>query len=153
MLTQTLWLIRPHLEYACTVWDPFLQKDIQLLEKVQKFAAKVCTKQWHWSYQELLHTVQLPSLQVRRKRIELVLLYKYISNMAYFTEHHLCNVNCTIQLVHHIAIICIILVGILANTSLPFFPNQYVCGMNYLPPFHVVTPSLLLNAVYVNILS
>ena len=28
-----LLLIRPHLEYACTVWDPFLQKYIQLLEK------------------------------------------------------------------------------------------------------------------------
>ena len=81
-----LLLIRPHLEYACTVWDPFLQKHIQLLEKVQKFAAKVCTKQWHWSYEELLHTLQLPSLQVRRKRMKLVLLYKYINNMAYFTE-------------------------------------------------------------------
>ena len=122
-----LLLIRPHLEYACTVWDPFLQKDIQLLEKVQKFAAKVCTKQWNWSYEELLHTLQLPSLQERCKRMKLVLLYKYIDNMAYFSEPPLAmlrNVKCTIQLVHHIAVICIILVGILANTSLRFFPNQ-----------------------------
>ena len=81
-----LLLIRPHLEYACTVWDPFLQKDIQLLEKVQTFAEKVCTKQWNWSYEELLHTLQLPSLQVRRKRMKLVLLYKYTNNMAYFSE-------------------------------------------------------------------
>ena len=71
-----LLLIRPRLEYACTVWDPFLQKDIQLLEEVQKFGAKVCkAKQWNWSYEELLHTLQLPSLQVRRKRMKLVLLY------------------------------------------------------------------------------
>ena len=30
--------IRPHLEYACQVWDPYLQKDIDMLESVQKFA-------------------------------------------------------------------------------------------------------------------
>ena len=30
--------IRPHLEYACQVWDPYWQKDIDMLESVQKFA-------------------------------------------------------------------------------------------------------------------
>ncbi len=37
--------IRPHLEYACKVWDPHLRKDIEALETVQKFALRVCTKQ------------------------------------------------------------------------------------------------------------
>lgn len=32
--------VRPHLEYAVPVWDPHSE----LLEKVQKFALKVCTK-------------------------------------------------------------------------------------------------------------
>ncbi len=32
--------IRPHLEYACPVWDPHLKKDIDKLESVQKFALK-----------------------------------------------------------------------------------------------------------------
>ena len=36
-------VIRPHLEYACQVWDPHLLKDyIQLLEGTQKFVLKVC---------------------------------------------------------------------------------------------------------------
>ena len=37
-------IIRPHLEYACTVWSPYLQKDIQTLENVQKF----CFQSLHW---------------------------------------------------------------------------------------------------------
>ena len=43
--------IRPHLEYACQVWDPYLQKDVDKLELVQKFALRVCSKQWDASYQ------------------------------------------------------------------------------------------------------
>ena len=34
--------IRPHLEYACHVWDPHLIKDIHALESLQKFALRVC---------------------------------------------------------------------------------------------------------------
>ena len=37
--------VRPHLEYACQLWDPFLNKGMQSLEAVQKFACKVCLKQ------------------------------------------------------------------------------------------------------------
>ena len=37
--------IRPHLEYACQVWDPYLKRDIDLMESVQKFALRVCSKQ------------------------------------------------------------------------------------------------------------
>jgi len=36
-------LVHPHLEYAVSVWSPHLQKDIDMLEKTQRFATKVCT--------------------------------------------------------------------------------------------------------------
>ena len=128
-----LLLIRPHLEYACTVWDSFLQKDIQLLEKVQTFAAKVCTKQWNWSYEELLHTLQLLSLQVRRKRMKLILLYKYINNMAYFSEpplvQHQMYYSTRASHSHHLHYL---IVGIPANTFLLFF-LQSVRMWNELP--------------------
>jgi len=29
--------IQPHLEYPCQLWDPYTNKDAQLLEDVQKF--------------------------------------------------------------------------------------------------------------------
>ena len=34
----------PRVLFSCHVWDPFLHKDIELLESVQKFAFRVCTK-------------------------------------------------------------------------------------------------------------
>jgi len=29
-------LVRPHLEYACSIWSPYMTHDISLLESVQK---------------------------------------------------------------------------------------------------------------------
>ena len=37
-------LVRPHLEYASPVWSPYTIKDIMLLENIQKFGCKLCTK-------------------------------------------------------------------------------------------------------------
>ena len=34
-------------EYSVQVWSPYLLKDIQKLESVQKFALKVCLKKWN----------------------------------------------------------------------------------------------------------
>ena len=39
--------IRPHLEYATQVWNPYLVKDINSLERVQKFALRICSKGYH----------------------------------------------------------------------------------------------------------
>jgi len=36
-------VIWPKLEYACAAWDPYLQKDINSLERVQRKAARFCT--------------------------------------------------------------------------------------------------------------
>ena len=46
-------LVRPYLEYASQVWSPHINKDITLLENVQKFAFKLCTKQWDLVYEQL----------------------------------------------------------------------------------------------------
>ena len=55
-------LIRPHLEYAGVVWDPYLVKDIVAVENVQKFALRVCSKQWNSSYDALLNALTVPTL-------------------------------------------------------------------------------------------
>ncbi len=48
---RTLYLtcIRPHLEYACQLWAPYTKSTgIDELEKVQKYACKVCLKRWDY---------------------------------------------------------------------------------------------------------
>ena len=55
-------LIRPNLEYASTIWDPYLIKDCKLIEDVQKFACKVCVKDWHLDYEEMLSRLHIPRL-------------------------------------------------------------------------------------------
>ena len=48
--------IRPHFKYAPQVLDPHLIRDIELLEKVQKFALRVCMRNWSATYAELLNS-------------------------------------------------------------------------------------------------
>jgi len=52
--------------------------------KTQKFATKVSTKLWDWSYHELLAKLHLPTLTQRRLHINLCLLYKIIHGLMYF---------------------------------------------------------------------
>ena len=68
--------IRPHLEYASVVWDPYLAKDIQSLEQTQKFALRMCFRDWSCPYQELLVQAETPSLAERRERAKLCHLIK-----------------------------------------------------------------------------
>ena len=78
-------LIRPHLEYASPVWNAYLDKDIKLLESVQKLALKICTGNWSSSYEENLTTVSLTSLAQRRDHLSLCYFYKLV-NIFCFPE-------------------------------------------------------------------
>ena len=45
---------RPHLKHAAPAWNPYLIRDINSLESVQRFALKVCLKQWNTPFNQLL---------------------------------------------------------------------------------------------------
>jgi len=63
MLHLYLSCIRPDLEYAVPTWDPHQQGLINSLEAVQKFAMRVCTKQWSSNYNALLNAYEFPVLE------------------------------------------------------------------------------------------
>ena len=79
-------IVRPHLEYASSLWDPHTQKDISALENVQKFACKIATKHWNYEYQQLLETCAVPSLAGRRTKLKLCQLYNILYGHSYFPQ-------------------------------------------------------------------
>ena len=78
--------VRPHLEYCSPVWNPHSKRHIEELERVQKFALKVCTKSWDSSYETLLATTNLATLESRRERASLCHLFKIINNLTHYPE-------------------------------------------------------------------
>ena len=92
-------LMRPHLKYAAPVWFPHLQRDIDMLEKTQKFATKVCTKLWDWSYHELLAKLHLPTLIQHRLHIDLCMsnVQNYSQADVFSTGHYDSQHHCYTQ--------------------------------------------------------
>ena len=69
-------LVRPHLEYANVVWGPRFLMLMEALEKVQMRATKLVTKISHYSYEDRLKLLKLPTLKYRRARGDMIEVYK-----------------------------------------------------------------------------
>ena len=74
-------LVRLHLEYCCQVWSPYLSKDINLIEGVQRRAAKLIKDIKHLSYDERLENLGLSHLTTRRVRSDLIQTFKIINGI------------------------------------------------------------------------
>ena len=78
-----LTLVRPIMEYAALVWDPFYNTDIYKLEKIQRRAARWITSDYsrHTSVVSLLSSLNIPTLQHRRNSSRLSLFYSIVNNL------------------------------------------------------------------------
>ena len=79
-------LVRPHMEYACVVWDLYPKKSVKALEQVQAFTCKMMSHRWDAGCEELLELLNIPSFQERRIHLKLGLLYKIIHGLCYFPD-------------------------------------------------------------------
>lgn len=61
-------LVRPHLEYASSVWSLYKKKDIESTENVQKCTTKMLPPLRELSCQERLKRLKLPTLKFHRMR-------------------------------------------------------------------------------------
>ena len=86
--------VRPTLEFASNVYNPYLSKDINAIEKVQKSFLRSIHKKSNWklykdnkfapvpTYSELLFVNCLESLEIRRLKSDLILFHKYLHGEA-----------------------------------------------------------------------
>ena len=75
--------VRSGLEYTCSVWDPYLAKVRDALEKTQRKAARWITLIYdrETSVTGLLSELRLEPLEERRRLSRLVFLYKILNDV------------------------------------------------------------------------
>ena len=78
MLQICKFFVRPHLEYAIPAWSPWQQKDIDMLEKVQRKATRRMSDVTR-TYEERLRQLKITKLEERRKRGYAIKVFKYLN--------------------------------------------------------------------------
>ena len=74
--------IRPIVESSTQVWSPHLLKDIDAIEKVQKFFTRQLPGMRHLNYTQRLQDLNLQSLEERRIYFDLLLAFKIIKGFV-----------------------------------------------------------------------
>ena len=75
-------IVRPHLEYCSTTWNPHYNKDKFLLEKIQHRFTRMFPHLRSLSYENRLHQLGLWSLEVRRNRADVIELFKMVKGLS-----------------------------------------------------------------------
>ena len=78
MIMMNTTLIRPHLDYASVVWNPYQLGHIRAIEKIQRRANRIIPEFRGYSYFDRLKTLNLLSLVYRRRRMDMIMVYKII---------------------------------------------------------------------------
>jgi len=74
-------MVRPHLEYGNVTWHPRYRGDKLEVEKVQRRATKLIPSISHLPYEDRLKLVKLPSLDFRRRRRDMIHVFKIMNGM------------------------------------------------------------------------
>ena len=88
-------LIRPQLECAVSIWNPYLKRDIEVIKKVQCRATKCICNLKDKSYQDRLSTLGIDTLQQRRSIFDLIEVFKIVHNLSFqqFPDFFLFDTN------------------------------------------------------------
>lgn len=81
-------LVRPHLEYAVSAWNPYRKGDIKILEQVQRRATKLVPELKDLHYEERLRKIGITSLAERRERGDVIQYFKIESGLNRVKWYH-----------------------------------------------------------------
>ena len=73
--------VRSIVEYCCPLWSPHLQSDIITVEGVQRSFTSKIQGHHNLNYWERLKILNLYSLQRRRERYSIILVWKILNNL------------------------------------------------------------------------
>ena len=76
-------LVRPLLEYAVQFWSPFHKNEMEKIERVQRRATKLIPSVRNMTYENRLLKLNLFSMEYRRKRGDLIELYKMLNGFSH----------------------------------------------------------------------
>jgi len=135
--------VRPILEYASSVWNPYLLKHITCIERVQRRFTKRIPALHDMSYSERLAALDLESLEIRRLRADLTLYYKILNNLVHISRNLLPSAP-TSPIVHTRSVAPRLLRPKFTTFELDnnFFDRCVSCW-NYLPDIVVNSTSLM----------
>ena len=75
-------MVRPHLEYCSTIWNPHYNKDKLLLERVQHRFTRIFPHLRSLPYESRLRQLGLWTLEERRSRADLIELFKIVKGLS-----------------------------------------------------------------------
>jgi hypothetical protein len=90
-------LVRPVLDYASTVWDPYTLQQIYALERVQRQSARFVTGDYSsrdpGNVTRMLQQLQWDTLEERRARSRSIMLYRILNNLVEVPLHQYIQIN------------------------------------------------------------
>ena len=75
-------IFRPHLEYCIQAWSPYLRKDIDMPEKIQRRATKLIPVLIYLRYEERLTECGLKTLETGRLRGDQIEVFRILNGYA-----------------------------------------------------------------------
>jgi len=136
-------LIRSRLEYCAAVWDPYLIKDINTLEGIQRCAARFVIQDHSrfTSVSSLLKDLNCASHKDRRRDIRLAMLFKIVKcNMPVQADNILLPADPRTR--HHHSFKYKHIQSHTTQYKHSFLSEQYLSGTLFLKPVSTRIPSL-----------
>ena len=133
-------LVRPIIDYASGIWNPYHKKDIIKLEKIQRRATKIITELRNKPYEARLKKCKLMTLEQRRRRYDQIEMFKVMKGIYKIDKDQLFELNKNPTRGHELKVQKKFS---RLNVRKNFFTNRVVDDWNHLPVAAITAKNVL----------